>query len=624
MARCSYKTQVLDEEWGCPLDALPGEEYCYWHKEEDEKEPTEEQLEELKEKEIRGVYLKETNLEEKNLQKVFLCGANLQEARLFKANLQKAKLTDANLQETKLVAAEFQEADLSSANLQKANMCYAKLWKADLSEAKLQKTDLYRANLPETTLTWTKLQEARLFGANLQGADLVAANLRGANLSHAELQCANLYAARIDSKTDLDNTVFIGANLFHSYFDETKSFRNARVFQNEKDDKEINEITGDCIGGWFIWIFERMPKCMVNIVTKILKKKPYLFSWDNVPGIDSDKLSKYLKKCHGISWVESKEFDKSDDGKTIRIFKDENSSAEITVDEAEENATLKISDGEIHNLTVKKENGKLNIYKKPNRYLHTKPYVLDVRTIEKIEGEESDVATGLQRKGLIRYTADGYKIIFFDRLYECVIKNPENAWHDRSLIRIKELTDMILKDGEIQPEFIYNGSRADIYEASYEVYNNLYNFYIANGRLDQAAHVHYRRGEVHRKLRWVRGGLMNRARSIFDLVILRTLIGYGDRIAYPIIFSGITVAFFALLFGITNGIVKTVDGKHVALCCCDYLYHSFTTFMGIGSSNIQLNLAAGHLPQVLVAAESGLGVLMMALIIFVVTYQVSR
>ena len=56
MAKCSYKTHDPDEEWECPLDTLPGEGYCYCHKEEDEKEPTEEQLEELKEKKIVGVY----------------------------------------------------------------------------------------------------------------------------------------------------------------------------------------------------------------------------------------------------------------------------------------------------------------------------------------------------------------------------------------------------------------------------------------------------------------------------------------------------------------------------------------------------------------------------------------
>jgi hypothetical protein len=58
MANCSYKT-TLDsgDEWECPCEALPGGERCYWHKEEERKEPTQERLEELKGKEIFGVYL---------------------------------------------------------------------------------------------------------------------------------------------------------------------------------------------------------------------------------------------------------------------------------------------------------------------------------------------------------------------------------------------------------------------------------------------------------------------------------------------------------------------------------------------------------------------------------------
>ncbi|MEA1908506.1 MAG: ion channel, partial [Euryarchaeota archaeon] len=202
------------------------------------------------------------------------------------------------------------------------------------------------------------------------------------------------------------------------------------------------------------------------------------------------------------------------------------------------------------------------------------------------------------------------------------------------------------KDGKIRSEFLYTGSRAKLYEASYEVYNNLHNFYIANGRLDQASHVHYRRGEAHRKLRWARGGWKNwigwkyKMRSIFDLVILNLFTGYGDRVSRPIIWSGVMIGAFAALFWHFDGIVKNVNvipingtsndtvmyvnTTQVAPDWVDYLYHSITTFTSLGYSNIQPNLAAGHLPQVLVAAESGLGILMMALIIFVVTYQVSR
>ena len=87
-----------------------------------------------------------------------------------------------------------------------------------------------------------------------------------------------------------------------------------------------------------------------------------LFSWENIPGKDSKRLLRYLWHYHDIGWVKNAEISKSDDGKTIRIIKDKKS-AEITIDKEEEKATLKICDGRIHNLKVKNENGKLNIYR---------------------------------------------------------------------------------------------------------------------------------------------------------------------------------------------------------------------------------------------------------------------
>jgi len=518
MTRCGYKTQVLDEEWGCPLDALTGERYCYWHKEEDGKEPTEEQLEELKDKDIFGVYLKETKLAGIDLQGAYLLWANFQGADIRNVNFQKSDLRNVNFQGAYLLQTNFQEAYLLWANFQGARLLQVNFQEAYMVVAKLR----------ETYIMYPNFQEASLSGAEFQEAYIGAAKLRG----------ANLYGARFDSKTSLDDSILIDANLYRSYFDEAKSFRNAKVFQNDSD-KEINEVVGNALNGWFIKVLKNSIKHPVKTI------------------LDS------------MSFVAAK---------------------------------------------VSK--------KKPCIPLFLKPQVIDMGRIKE---RAPRVAAKFRGKGLIRYVGKGNKIIFFDRSSGCVIENPEN-WrrHERSPIRVEGLANLILKDGKIQSEFLYDGNRTDLYEASYEVYNNLYNFYIANGRLDQAAHVHYRRGEVHRKLRWVKGGLMNRARSIFDLLALRTLIGYGDRIAYPLIFSGLMIGFFAILFQITNGIVKNVNDKSVVPDFGDCLYHSFTTFMGIGSSNISLNLAAGHLPKILVAAESGLGVMMMALIIFVVTYQVSR
>ena len=87
--------------------------------------------------------------------------------------------------------------------------------------------------------------------------------------------------------------------------------------------------------------------------------------------------------------------------------------------------------------------------------------------------------------------------------------------------------------------------------------------------------------------------------------------------------SAIIISIFASLFRLTNGIVKNVNGT-VAPDSFDYVYHSVITFTSLGYSNIQPNLAVGHVPQLLAAVESILGALMMALLIFTITYRVSR
>ena len=112
-----------------------------------------------------------------------------------------------------------------------------------------------------------------------------------------------------------------------------------------------------CLGAF---VTEYIPE-RVDFVIQNLKEIEYLFSWDNVPGTDSERLLRFLRDDLDIGWAENAEISKSDDGKTIRIYKDENS-AEMMIDEKKEKATLEISDGKTHNLKVKKEDEKLNIY----------------------------------------------------------------------------------------------------------------------------------------------------------------------------------------------------------------------------------------------------------------------
>ena len=239
--------------------------------------------------------------------------------------------------------------------------------------------------------------------------------------------------------------------------------------------------------------------------------------------------------------------------------------------------------------------------------------------MKKIKGNNSEVAAKLLEEGLIRYVSVGEEIVFFDRKRRRVVKNPENA--KSKIVEISELNDLIKKNG--LEKYLYEGSVEELYEASYEVYNNLYYFYIQNGRLEEALRMHYRRCEVRRKLLRERGWINCLRSWIYDFFILKLLTGYGVKISRPLMASAIIISIFAFLFWLTNGIVKNVNGT-VAPDFFDYIYHSVITFTSLGYSNIQPNLAAGHFPQLLAAVESILGALMMALLIFTITYRVSR
>ena len=87
----------------------------------------------------------------------------------------------------------------------------------------------------------------------------------------------------------------------------------------------------------------------------------HLFRWDRAASGDEMKLKEFLRNVFGIGWAENAKVSKTDD-KTIQILKDDNS-AEIIIDVTGEKATLKISGGRTYDLKVKKENGKLYVYK---------------------------------------------------------------------------------------------------------------------------------------------------------------------------------------------------------------------------------------------------------------------
>jgi uncharacterized protein YjbI with pentapeptide repeats len=252
--------------WKCPLDAEEGHDFCYWHREIEGKEPSNEQLNELKNTEIYFVFLQKAKLLQADLEKANLSFANLTQAHLQRANLQEARLYKAKLQEANLERANLQEANLKWTNLQKANLTQATLQKTDLLGADLQKASLFKAKLQKAVLSKTKMQEANLERAKMQDTNLENANLWKANLKNANMRKAKLYLAKLqnthlsgtklqgadlsetlsDSNTYLIDANLKDANLYKSFLDSTKTLRYSIIFEDESlNEKEINEQRAD-------------------------------------------------------------------------------------------------------------------------------------------------------------------------------------------------------------------------------------------------------------------------------------------------------------------------------------------------------------------------------------------
>ena len=110
-----------------------------------------------------------------------------------------------------------------------------------------------------------------------------------------------------------------------------------------------------------------------ELIKNVLKEEfeEPIFSWDKVPGIDSNKLLGLLRKHPEIGLMENAKITKIENDRTIRIDSEEDP-YEITLNENNMEAILKISyvtiDGKIDDIEIyaypfKEENGQINIYR---------------------------------------------------------------------------------------------------------------------------------------------------------------------------------------------------------------------------------------------------------------------
>ena len=98
------------------------------------------------------------------------------------------------------------------------------------------------------------------------------------------------------------------------------------------------------------------------------QKDIYLFSWENVPGNESDRLRSFFKDNFLSYWVDNAQITKDKDNKNIHVFTDENSIEIILYNKT---AQINFGEGGSSNLYLKEENGTHKLYDTSQKYQNT-------------------------------------------------------------------------------------------------------------------------------------------------------------------------------------------------------------------------------------------------------------
>ncbi len=135
------------------------------------------------------------------------------------------------------------------------------------------------------------------------------------------------------------------------------SKKNLKNFKNRLDNKELQK--------------SKYKEKFVDItlkehdlnITEVLKNKGgiYLFSWNEVPGNDSDRFIEYLRQNFDIICVRMGNIKKCDDDEAINVSC-ENNSVLLKLNDDKTKAILTINGIRAYEFIVKIENGKKNIY----------------------------------------------------------------------------------------------------------------------------------------------------------------------------------------------------------------------------------------------------------------------
>ena len=88
---------------------------------------------------------------------------------------------------------------------------------------------------------------------------------------------------------------------------------------------------------------------------------PKLFSWDEIPGNDSERLIDFLTQKFGVDWVKTAKIEKIDNDMTIKVYTEKNSLS-LTLNDEKTRVNLKIDRVWTDELIAKPGNNTLNIF----------------------------------------------------------------------------------------------------------------------------------------------------------------------------------------------------------------------------------------------------------------------
>ncbi len=144
------------------------------------------------------------------------------------------------------------------------------------------------------------------------------------------------------------------------------------------------------------------------------KKKAYLFSWKELPGDDSEKLTDFLQSNYGVDWVKTAKMAKTDNGKSIMIT---TGKRVISLNLYNENTELNliIDNNRTDKFIVKTAKGKIKIYKND----------IDVKKVYKVkadfERDETKIESEKNKKGKFIIASNDVKLDSNEALkeYKC-------------------------------------------------------------------------------------------------------------------------------------------------------------------------------------------------------------